>query len=513
MSGAIAGGLPILAVSAPFLVVAVLMIPAARSWGLRLMPWATLPALLVALLGPDGASQLPGTLLGSTLVLGETTRLALITTALLWLAASLATSLATSLALGRARPSGREQTRMALPGLLAMGGGLGLALADDGLLWLAAATLIGYMLYALVMRDTSPAARLAGRRLVVLLVLGDLVLFELLLILAQAADGTSFAALRATLATFEDPTLVIVLMILGLGAKAGILGLHAWLLPAFQSTPPATRIALIAFVLGAGLLGWTRLLPLGLVDWPGAGMAFGLLALITAAYALIIGMTSLDQGRLQGCILMVLTAQWLWALMLALHRPAQGAAIAELLPVVALLGSLGLAALVLLGEGDKSALTRQLSSWLAALVVAGSALPLMTPWSGWGEIAMTGLWWPALVLSPLLGRLLVGACLGGWSCAIGAGPRSGLMRRLDLTGYWTRPHEQARGGYRRLRRLPLILLPRWRDRLKQRLAAMGAAMMRSKLPRSLENHLLKWEPALLMAALIGLMAAWLGYLG
>ncbi|MCO5763589.1 MAG: NADH-ubiquinone oxidoreductase, partial [Chromatiaceae bacterium] len=94
MSGAIAGGLPILAVSAPFLVVAVLMIPAARSWGLRLMPWATLPALLVALLGPDGASQLPGTLLGSTLVLGETTRLALITTALLWLAASLATSLA-----------------------------------------------------------------------------------------------------------------------------------------------------------------------------------------------------------------------------------------------------------------------------------------------------------------------------------------------------------------------------------------------------------------------------------
>jgi hypothetical protein len=42
---------------------------------------------------------------------------------------------------------------------------------------------------------------------------------------------------------------------------------------------------------------------------------------------------------------------------------------------------------------------------------------------------------------------------------------------------------------------------------------MGVAVMRSKLPRSIENHLLKWEPALLMAALIGLMAAWLGYLG
>lgn len=509
MSGAIAAGLPILAVSAPFLVVAVLMIPAARALGPRLMPWATLPALLVALLGPDGTSLLPGALLGGRLVLDETTRLVLITTALLWLAASLATNLD----LGRARPPAREQARMAVPGLLAMGGGLGLALAEDGLLWLAAATLTGYMLYALVVRDDNRAARLAGRRLVVLLVLSDLVLFELLLILAQAADGTSFAALRETLATFEDPTLILVLLILGLGAKAGILGLHAWLLPAFQSTPPATRIALIAFVLGAGLLGWTRLLPLGLVDWPAAGVAFGLLALLTAAYALIMGMSSLDQGRLQGCILMVLTAQWLWALMLALHQPAQGAAIAELLPMVALQGGLGLAALVLLGEGDPSARTRRLSSWLAALVVAGSSLPLMTPWSGWGEIAMTGLWWPALALSPLLGRLLVGMRSSGWPDAASTGQWRGFAQRLDPTRPRHRRHEQYRAWRRQLRRLTLIRLPSWRDRLKQRLAALGRALWRHSLPRSLEGQLLRWEPALVMAVLIGLLAAWLGSRG
>lgn len=384
----------------PFAAASLWAVRAARPWLIGLLPWSAAPALAVALLVPDLTVPLPETLLGSALALDAIGRVFLATTALLWWVAG-------TLIAGR-RPGEGGDRRSALPALLAMGAGFGLTLADDGLLWFAAGTLAGYSVYALVLQAATREARTAGRRLVILLVLSDLLLFELFLILAHAAGGTSFADLRGAVAALDSPTFVLALMTLGFGVKAGVLGVHLWLLPAFGSTTAAVRVALIAFVAAAGLLGWLRLLPLGEIAWTAMGVALHWLAFATAAYALIAGFSRTGQRALAGCILMALTAQWLWALASALQRPESGTAIAALLPMVALQSGLGLAALVLLDDAGRTRhrALRMMMAWLAIVLIVFAPLPILAIWLDAQPLAAFDLWWPSIAVALLGGRLV-----------------------------------------------------------------------------------------------------------
>jgi hydrogenase-4 component B len=392
----------LLAVLWPFATASLLAIRATRPLALALFPWSGAPALAVALLLPDRILALPAAFLGSGLALDPTSRIFLAATAVLWLCAGW-------LMVGR-QGARIGRWRSALSALIAMGAGCGLALAQDALLWFAAGTLAGYAFYGLLLQGTTRPARAAARRLVVLLVLGDLLLFELFLILAHEAGGTSFVGLREALATTENPVFVLFLMTLGLGIKAGVLGVHFWLLPSLRAGTPAVRLALIGFVSAAGLLGWLRLLPLGEIDWPGPGMLLHWLALATAAYALIPGLLKPGRGAVPTGILMALTAQWLWALAAALQRPEIGAAIATLLPVVALQSALGLSALMLLGDLDKTrgGSLRPALAWLAAAVVSLAPVPIFEVWAQEGLVAAASLWWPSIAVALLLGRFIAG---------------------------------------------------------------------------------------------------------
>ncbi|WP_296701542.1 proton-conducting transporter membrane subunit [Thiocapsa sp. UBA6158] len=406
----------------PFLAASLWAIRAARPLAIRLLPWSAAPALAVALLVPDLTLSLPETLLGSGLALDATGRVFLATTALLWLVAG-------TLMVGR-RPGDVGERRSALPALLAAGAGFALALADDGLLWFAAGTLAGYAVYALTLQVATRAARTAGRRLVILLVLSDLLLFELFLILAHAAGGTSFADLRGAVAALDNPTFVLALMTLGFGVKAGVLGVHLWLLPAFGSTTPAVRVALIAFAAAAGLLGWLRLLPLGELSWTAMGVALHWLAFATAAYALITGFSrSSGQQALAGSVLMALTAQWLWALAAALQRPESGAAIAALLPMLALQSGLALAALVLLDDADRTRhrVLRMAMAWLAIALVLLAPLPIFAVWMGAGPLAVIDLSWPSIAVALLLGRLVAGMARHEATASRSRHPRSRMF--------------------------------------------------------------------------------------
>jgi hydrogenase-4 component B len=390
------------ALLSPFVAASLWAVRAVRPWVIELLPWSAAPALAVALLAPDLTLPLPETLLGSGLVLDATGRVVLAATALLWLAAG-------TLMVRECRVDA-GQRRSAVPALLATGAGFGLALADDGLLWFAAGTLAGYAVYALILQTGTRPARTAGRRLVILLVLSDLLLFELFLILAHAAGGTSFAALREAVAATDSPAFVLALMTLGFGVKAGVLGVHRWLMPAFGSTTLGVRVALIAFVAAAGLLGWLRLLPLGEIAWPAVGVALHWLAFATATYALIAGFSWAGQRALAGGVLMALTAQWLWALAAALQRLESGAAIAALLPMVALQSGLALAALVLLGDADRirHRALRMAMAWLAVALVVLAPLPIFAVWMGARPLAALDLWWPSVAVALLLGRLVAG---------------------------------------------------------------------------------------------------------
>ncbi len=392
----------LLAIAWPFSLALLLAVRGIRSLAIALLPWAAAPALMVALLVPDGALVSPETLLGSALALDASRRVFLAATALLWLGA-------VWLMVGP-RPMSIDGWRLAFLTLITMGGSFGLALAGDGLLWLVSGTLAGYALYGMILQGAQRPARAAGRRLVILLVLSDLIVFELFLILAHAAGGTSFDDLRQAVAMTDSPAMILGLMAVGLGAKAGVLGAHLWLLPSFQVSMPGVRLALIAFVLAVGLSGWLNLLPLGEIEWPIPGMVLQWLALATAAYALVASLLVPGRGALQGSILMALTAQWLCAVAVALQQPGLGVAIGDLIPMVGLQTGIGLAVLVILLDAVE---TRQRSLslamvWLAAVTVAVAPLTILGAWMDTGHFAAEGLWLPSLAVAVLLGRLIAG---------------------------------------------------------------------------------------------------------
>ena len=262
----------------PLLLAAAVAFGATRPVALRLVPWAALPALVAAVALADSGLRLPDTLLASALVLDSLGRVFLLLNAILWLAAGL-------LLRGRLRNDGAG--RFAVLQLLAMTGSLGLALAGDALLFFTAATLAGYALYGLLVSDAYAGAQKAGRVLVVLLVVSDLLVFELLLLLGQAAGSVDFPSLRQALLNADNQGVLLVLLIAGFGIKAGIAGVHFWLAPVFLNAVTGVRPALIAFMFAAGLLGWLRLLPLGELHWSAAGSMLQWLAWVTLGYAAI----------------------------------------------------------------------------------------------------------------------------------------------------------------------------------------------------------------------------------
>jgi len=82
-----------------------------------------------------------------------------------------------------------------------------------------------------------------------------------------------------------------VLIFLGFGVKAGVLGLHLWLPLAHPVAPTPASAVLSGVMIKAGLLGWMRFLPLGAEPWPLLGTAALLLGLLAALAAVLIGLT------------------------------------------------------------------------------------------------------------------------------------------------------------------------------------------------------------------------------
>lgn len=285
--------LPLIALAIPLLVASLLAIPRLRTVVASVAAWAAAPALLIAVSAPDTRLALPAVLLGSHLELDATGRPLLFAVAVLWLTAGV---------LGRA---GLHRTGTALLSLLAMSGTFAMALAGDLSLFLLASTVSGYSLFGLL------GGRGGAQVLVKLLVLSDLLLFESLLLLVSAGDGLEFASLPQTISSATDNGLLLILLLLGFGAKAGLLGVHYWLAPTISSARPEQRLAVIAFVLTAGLLPWLRLLAPGAIDWPEAALPLQWLALAMAGFALAIGLLQRRLDALAGYSVMAMSGLWL----------------------------------------------------------------------------------------------------------------------------------------------------------------------------------------------------------
>ena len=376
-------------------------------WAVRLAPLTLLPALAAALTAPETSLVVDAVLLGMHLGIDATGRVFLLLSALAWLFAALYAQSWLASDPARGRFFGFF--------LAAAAGSLGLCLAQDALSFYWLFALMTFSAWALVLHRATPEARHAGSVYLVIAVLGEAALLVALLLIV-AADGMLLADAPAAVAASPWRDVIVALLLIGFGAKTGVLGLHVALPLAYAATPVPGAAVLASAMIKAGLLGWLRFLPLGhaLPDW---GTLFILLGFAAALYGVIVGLlqqqpksilaySSISQMGLIGV-----------GVGLGVMAPAAGAAALFAVTLYALHHALAKAALFL-GEGLMRATSGRWRGWvlaglaLPALAIAGAPLTggalakqhlkALAPFAPWPDVLT-----PALMLTSVATTLLM----------------------------------------------------------------------------------------------------------
>jgi formate hydrogenlyase subunit 3/multisubunit Na+/H+ antiporter MnhD subunit len=268
----------------PFLLFCGFLAPNWRQALTLLAPWTALPALLMAVLMSPGVSvKIPWMLLETGLGMDATGRVFLGFTALIWFIAGI-------YALAYLREK-KGLHIFFIFYLLALCGNLGLILAQDLVGFAFFFALMSFSAYGLVVHAGTPAAHFAGKIYIVLVILGEILIFTGFVMAANAAGSIYFTDLPARIADSPSRDLMIGLLLLGLGIKAGALPLHVWLPLAHPVAPTPASTVLSACMIKAGLLGWLRVLPLGEMTVSGWGDAMIIAGFLAAFYGVVVGLT------------------------------------------------------------------------------------------------------------------------------------------------------------------------------------------------------------------------------
>jgi formate hydrogenlyase subunit 3/multisubunit Na+/H+ antiporter MnhD subunit len=247
-----------------------------------LAPWAALPALFVPFAG-TGEARFDSLMLGGRLGLDPIAAVLLPALAVLWLAAGL-------FAQGYLEPGARRD-RFFTWFLGALAGNLLLLLALDAVVFYLGFAVMSFAAYGLVVHEGDARARHAGRYYIVLVVVGEICIVSALMLLASRAP-IDFASLRASFAgdVVGRNDMIMGLLLLGFGIKAGVLGLHFWLPLAHPVAPAPASAVLSGAMIKAGLVAWMRLLPLGELAMPRWGGALAVVGIATAYYGVAAGL-------------------------------------------------------------------------------------------------------------------------------------------------------------------------------------------------------------------------------
>jgi formate hydrogenlyase subunit 3/multisubunit Na+/H+ antiporter MnhD subunit len=273
----------VLALIAPLLCAALLALPGrVSSLGARLAPFATLPAVGLALLAPDLALEVPWLLLGTRYALDLPGRILLLAAGILWTLSGL---------YARAWIAPEGLRRYLAFHLLSATGNIALLVSADVLGFYLAFALMTFSAYGLVVHEGTPAARRAGHVYMLMAVVAEAMLLVALAIAVHHAGTLDLAAVSAALPTAPGRPLVILFILAGFGIKAGAVPLHVWLPLAHPAAPVPASAVLSGAMIKAGLMGWLRFLPLGVASLPGWGAACIALGVVAALFGVIVGVT------------------------------------------------------------------------------------------------------------------------------------------------------------------------------------------------------------------------------
>ncbi|MGY2986680.1 hydrogenase 4 subunit B [Bradyrhizobium sp. USDA 4508] len=173
-------------------------------------------------------------------------------------------------------------------------------LADDAFTYLLCWEFMSLASWALVMahhRDADNAR--AGYVYLVMASFGTLALLLAFGLLAGAGGSYSFAAIRAAQHTPSEAALVLALMLLGAGSKAGLIPLHVWLPLAHPAAPSHVSALMSGVMTKVAIYGFIRVVfdLLGPPSWS-AGVAVLILGGATAVMGILYALMEKDLKRL-----------------------------------------------------------------------------------------------------------------------------------------------------------------------------------------------------------------------
>jgi formate hydrogenlyase subunit 3/multisubunit Na+/H+ antiporter MnhD subunit len=175
-----------------------------------------------------------------------------------------------------------------------MAGNLGLILAADMITFYVFFAVMSFASYGLIVHSGNREALQAGRVYIVLVIVGELLLFTGIMATAAISGRVDVSGAPGVVAELPWGSVVAALLLAGFGVKVGALPLHVWLPLAHPAAPTPASAILSGAMIKAGLLGWIRFLPLGETALPDWGVLCVVVGLTGAFTGVFVGLTQMN---------------------------------------------------------------------------------------------------------------------------------------------------------------------------------------------------------------------------
>ncbi len=244
---------------------------------------ALLPAIVLIIMPVNISAVIPWFLLGSWFEINSQSRLILASLVVMWIVLGFL--------FFKNHSKKIKNSFFASFFLLTMTGSFGTVLAADIITFFLFSTLMGYGFYGMLVAGADKAGdkatKSAGRIYLTMMIIADLILFEVLLIAGLTTDNMSFNALHQAIVQSDYLTLYLVLIIISFAIKAGIWPLHFWLIRASNQVQVRMGLLFLGIPVVIALLAMSRWLPLGEQSTLILGLILQAMGLATLIYAIL----------------------------------------------------------------------------------------------------------------------------------------------------------------------------------------------------------------------------------
>jgi formate hydrogenlyase subunit 3/multisubunit Na+/H+ antiporter MnhD subunit len=274
----------IAAIGTPLAMLLACLAPCIRQRMAALLGFAPIPALAAAWLADDTPLVLGNAQFALSFAMDAPGAMLLFAAAVLWMAAGFC---ATAWLRNAGKPSG-----MVVCWLMTLTGCVGVFLAADlvGFYFLLAVLSVGAS--GLVLQGGTPQALRASAVYLGVALLAEAFLLAGLVMLATAMPHGSLLIRDAAAAISASPSrdIMLALLIIGLGMKAGLVPLHFWMPLAYGAAPLPAAAVLSGAVVKASALALIRFLPFD-AALPNFGLPLAAAGFFGAFYGVAVGIT------------------------------------------------------------------------------------------------------------------------------------------------------------------------------------------------------------------------------